>query len=58
LNTGTVAWVYRCVIEQLCGLRGYCGDLIVEPKLPTELNGLSGTRVFKVATFEFEILKA
>lgn len=31
-NTGTAAWVYRIIIEQLFGLRGNGADLHIQPK--------------------------
>ncbi|WP_286261108.1 GH36-type glycosyl hydrolase domain-containing protein [Thalassotalea atypica] len=54
-NTGTVAWVYRCIIEELCGLKGYKGHLTVNPKLPDCLDTISGKRQFKGAWYEFTI---
>lgn len=54
-NTGTVAWFYRCVIEELCGLKGDNGDLLVSPKLPKSWPGLKITRRFAGATFNIEV---
>ena len=52
-NTGTVAWVYRCVVEELCGLKGNKEGLLIQPKLPRSLPTLTGTRNFRGATIEF-----
>ncbi|HEY0334868.1 MAG TPA: NdvB protein [Stenotrophomonas sp.] len=51
-NTGTVAWVYRDVIE---GLFGLCGDgdgLAVRPQLPSHWPAARVTRQFRGATFQ------
>ncbi|MCH2055613.1 MAG: NdvB protein [Thalassotalea sp.] len=58
MNTGTVAWFYRCVIEELYGLKGRAGKLQVNPKLPDCINRLAGQREFMGANFEFVIEKA
>lgn len=50
-NTGTVAWVYRCIVEELCGLKGQVGTLVIEPKFPKNWPHLSVTRTFQGATF-------
>jgi len=54
-NTGTVSWLYRCVVEELCGLKGRAAGLEVSPKLPTKLKCISGTRYFRGAIVEFSI---
>lgn len=54
-NTGTVAWVYRCLIEGLCGLKGDANGLTVAPQLPSGWPGMKVTRRFRGATFEVEI---
>ncbi|SET38741.1 GH36-type glycosyl hydrolase domain-containing protein [Thalassotalea agarivorans] len=51
-NTGTVAWVYRIVIEELCGLKGQKGDLLIQPKLPSHWQFLQVKRYFQGAHFE------
>ena len=58
INTGTISWVYRCINEELCGLKGKAGKLVVAPKLPSSLNKLSGTRYFQGAEYHFVIEKA
>ncbi|MCK6263399.1 NdvB protein [Vibrio sp. ZSDE26] len=50
-NTGTGAWFYRMVIEQLFGLRGCEQGLLIEPQLPSDWNNVSVTRQFRGATF-------
>ena len=50
-NTGTVAWYYRCIIEELCGLKGQAGTLIITPKLPTHWPTLTVRRDYLGATF-------
>lgn len=54
-NTGTVAWVYRCLVEGLCGLKGDAKGLTVAPQLPSSWEGMSVTRRFRGAVFEVEI---
>ncbi|TQV71133.1 NdvB protein [Aliikangiella marina] len=55
INTGTTAWYYRCVIENLCGLKGSQGDLLVNPQLPSHWNIMQVTRRFKEATFNMQV---
>ncbi|MDO6447557.1 amylo-alpha-1,6-glucosidase [Colwellia sp. 1_MG-2023] len=50
-NTGTVAWYYRCIIEELCGLKGQAGSLIITPKLPAHWPTLMVKRNYLGATF-------
>jgi cellobionic acid phosphorylase len=58
INTGTLAWIYRCLVEELCGLKGGYGVLKIEPKLPSSLNKISGQRLFRGATIDFIIEKS
>lgn len=51
-NTGTVAWVYRTLVEQLFGLRGEGEHLCIQPQLPREWSNVEVTRHFRGATFE------
>ncbi len=46
-NTGTVSWYYRCVIEELIGLRGHPDGLLIRPKLPSTWPALSAKRLFR-----------
>jgi cellobionic acid phosphorylase len=48
-NTGTVAWMYRCLIEQLFGLKGCAEGLRVEPRLPDAWTEASVERQFRGA---------
>jgi cellobionic acid phosphorylase len=50
-NTGTVHWVYRCLIDGLTGLKGTKEGLQIDPHLPGEWKEVSLTRHFKGATF-------
>lgn len=54
-NTGTVSWVYRSLVEGLCGLRGDAGGLRIEPQLPSEWDGINIRRSFRGARFDVEI---
>ncbi|MEW6993046.1 NdvB protein [Colwelliaceae bacterium MEBiC 14330] len=52
-NTGTISWLYRCLVEELCGLKGCAQGLKIAPKLPSCLPHLSGQRQFRGATINF-----
>ncbi|ALO36698.1 NdvB protein [Colwellia sp. MT41] len=54
-NTGTTSWLYRCLVEELCGLKGCARGLQIMPKLPTTLKHLSGQRLFRRAILNFTI---
>ncbi|WP_338767976.1 NdvB protein [Massilia sp. METH4] len=54
-NTGTVSWIYRSVIEGLCGLVGDAEGLRVAPQLPASWQGMKAVRAFRGATFEVSI---
>ncbi|AZQ82639.1 NdvB protein [Colwellia sp. Arc7-635] len=56
-NTGTVAWVYRCIIEELCGLKGEAGSLIVAPKMPSHWQKMTVKRQFLNAHFIVKIYR-
>lgn len=57
-NTGTVAWVYRSIVEGLCGLKGDAEGLVVAPQLPSHWDGMRVQRSFRGARFEVEIRRA
>lgn len=57
-NTGTMAWVYRCFIEGLCGLQGDANGMQIQPQLPTTWNNVKVTRQFRGATFEVDISRS
>jgi cellobionic acid phosphorylase len=54
-NTGTASWMYRCVIEELFGLKGDGDALRIQPQLPSQWSEAKVTRQFRGATFEVEI---
>ena len=54
-NTGTAAWLYRTVIEQLFGLRGEASKLIIEPKMNQRLGACKATYVFRGAKIALSI---
>lgn len=56
-NTGTAAWFYRLVVEQLFGLRGDADDLVIDPKLPSDWAHAQVTRRFRGATVELKLLR-
>jgi len=57
-NTGTVAWVYRCLIEGLCGLQGDAEGLKINPQLPDAWDEMTVVREFRHATFTVHIQRA
>jgi len=54
-NTGTAAWLYRCLVEELFGLRGEGQGLRIAPQLPSHWPRARVTRRFRGAEFEVEI---
>jgi len=50
-NTGTVGWVYRCLIEGLFGLKGNPEGLVIAPNLPSHWDTASVVRQFRKAEF-------
>ena len=57
-NTGTVAWLYRAIIEELCGLKGNAGGLIISPKIPTHWQNLTVKRKFLGADILMKITRS
>jgi cellobionic acid phosphorylase len=53
-NTGTAAWLYRCVIEDLFGLRGEGEGLRIAPQLPSHWAQARVQRDFRGARLEVE----
>ena len=51
-NTGTVSWLYRCLIEGLFGVKGDRQGLVIQPQLPSQWNQARVIRRFRGATFE------
>ena len=54
-NTGTVSWLYRCLVEGLFGLKGDKQGLVIQPQLPRHWSRARVTREFRGATFEVEM---
>ncbi len=54
-NTGTAAWLYRCLVEGLFGLRGEGDGLRIAPQLPSHWPRAQVLRRFRGAGFEVEI---
>lgn len=54
-NTGTVAWVYRSVVEGLCGLKGNRDGLSILPQLPSSWDGIKVRRSFRGSVFDLDI---
>lgn len=54
-NTGTAAWYYRLVVEQLFGLRGDGDGLTVDPQLPKAWSEASAVRRFRGATVALHV---
>lgn len=57
-NTGTIAWVYRCIIEEVCGIKGQGNNIVIAPKLPKTLPYIKGTRKLRGITFSYYIIRA
>lgn len=57
-NTGTVSWVYRCLIEGLCGLRGDRRGLRIAPQLPAGMDRMQVERTFRGARFRVSMRRA
>lgn len=53
-NTGTVSWVYRCLVEGLFGVKGQGADLLINPQLPSHWPGAKIERRFRGAHFDIE----
>ncbi|ASA25832.1 GH36-type glycosyl hydrolase domain-containing protein [Paenibacillus donghaensis] len=54
-NTGTVPWVYRCLIDGLFGLQGNREGLQVKPQLPADWQEASVTRWFRGVELQIEM---
>ncbi len=53
-NTGTGAWFYRLVIENLFGLKGCKEGLMISPQLPSDWQQASVKREFRGAIFDVQ----
>ncbi|EAQ64792.1 NdvB protein [Marinomonas sp. MED121] len=49
-NTGTGAWLYQMIIEEMFGLKGTTTGLAIHPKFPSSWKQASATRLFRGAT--------
>jgi cellobionic acid phosphorylase len=54
-NTGTVSWVYRCLVEGIFGLQGDTEGLRVNPQLPSDWREAKAIREFRGARFVVSI---
>lgn len=54
-NTGTVPWVYRCLIDGLFGLQGKRDGLQVRPQLPSDWQEVTVKRSFRGAQLHIEM---
>jgi cellobionic acid phosphorylase len=57
-NTGTVSWVYRCLVEGVFGLQGDERGLRIAPQLPSGWPGANAVRQFRGAEFHVSIARA
>jgi cellobionic acid phosphorylase len=53
-NTGTVAWVYRALVEGMFGVKGCADGLRVEPQLPSHWSYASIVRLFRGVRFDIQ----
>ena len=54
-NTGTVAWLYRCLVEGLFGVKGDREGLIIQPQLPHHWRQAKVIRQFRGAAFVIQM---
>ncbi|MFD1909724.1 GH36-type glycosyl hydrolase domain-containing protein [Paenibacillus rhizoplanae] len=54
-NTGTVPWVYRCLMDGLFGLQGCREGLQVKPQLPSGWQEATVKRSFRGAELQIEM---
>src|SRR5208337_4605160 len=54
-NTGTVAWLYRCLVEGLFGVKGDRHGLVLQPQLPSHWTRADVIRTFRGATFDIKL---
>lgn len=57
-NTGTVAWFYRCVIDQMLGLKGCQSGLLISPCLPADWEKITVQRIFRGASFNLTMYRS
>lgn len=56
-NTGTVSWVYRCLVEGLFGLQGQAEGLRIAPQLPAHWPSARVVRTFRGAEFVVDMAR-
>lgn len=56
-NTGTGAWFYQMLIEEMFGLKGTKEGLAITPKFPSSWDKASATRKFRGATVKLNYLR-
>lgn len=54
-NTGTVSWMYRCLIEGLFGVKGCRQGLLIRPQLPSDWPMARVTRCFRGAQLDINM---
>jgi cellobionic acid phosphorylase len=54
-NTGTISWVYRCLIDGLFGLQGTKEGLRINPQLPAHWKEVSINRMFRGSELQVDI---
>jgi len=57
-NTGTVSWVYRCLVEGLFGVKGDVDGLRIQPQLPSNWPEAEIQREFRGAWLHINIKRA
>ncbi|MCL1092327.1 GH36-type glycosyl hydrolase domain-containing protein [Shewanella kaireitica] len=57
-NTGTLAWYYRCIVEEIVGVKGELGCLVIEPHLPKEWPKVELRRMFNGIELHLKIEQA
>jgi cellobionic acid phosphorylase len=58
VNTGTVSWFYRILVDGLFGVRGSPEGLVIRPQLPAAWNEATVTRDFRGAQFTIRLRRA
>jgi cellobiose phosphorylase len=53
--SGTASWTYQAATRYILGLRAGYGGLVIHPKLPSDWENVTITRVFRGATYHFRI---
>jgi cellobionic acid phosphorylase len=57
-NTGTVSWLYRCIVEGLCGLKGDADGLAIKPQMPAGWQRMEVERTFRGARLVLHVERA